>query len=161
MIGPRRRLVVVASACFGLVAVATVTLLLTQPGARADDDGILGPGPVTVRLDVEHSRFEPARVVVQPHTEVRFVVVNHDPIGHELIIGDGTVHARHENGTEPVHPPRPGEVSVPASGRASTRFVFHEPGEVLYACHLPGHFAYGMRGFVEVRNATSASRPAS
>jgi plastocyanin len=161
MIGPRRRLVVVASVCLALVGVETEVLLLTQPDAGADDDGVLGPGPVTVRLDVEHSRFEPARVVVRPHTEVRFVVVNHDPIAHELIVGDGTVHARHEDGTEPVHAPRPGEVSVPASGRASTTFVFHEPGEVLYACHLPRHFAYGMSGFVEVRNATSGSRPAS
>ena len=135
--------------------------MLTQPDAEASDDGVLGPGPVTVRLDIDHSRFDPELVVVRPHTDVRFVVVNHDPIAHELIIGDDGVHAVHEHGTEPAHAPRPGEVSVPAGGRASTTYAFHAPGEVLYACHLPGHLAYGMRGFVEVRNATSASRPAS
>ncbi|MET0627978.1 MAG: plastocyanin/azurin family copper-binding protein [Acidimicrobiia bacterium] len=161
MIAAPRRLVIAAAGLLAVVTAASVALVLTQPGAGASDDGVLGPGPVTVRLDIEHSRFEPDRVIVRPHTEVRFVVVNHDPIGHELIVGDGTVHAVHEHGTEPAHAPRPGEVSVPASGRASTTFVFHEPGEVLYACHLPGHFAYGMSGFVEVRKATSDSRPAS
>ena len=24
------------------------------------------------------------------------------------------------------------------------------PGKVLFACHLPGHFAYGMKGYVVV-----------
>jgi plastocyanin len=161
VIAPRRRLVIAAGALLIVVTAASLALVLARPGAGASDDGVLGPEPVTVRLDIDHSRFAPPRVIVRPHTEVRFMVVNHDPIGHELIVGDGTVHAVHEHGTEPAHAPRPGEVSVPASGRASTTFVFHEPGEVLYACHLPGHFAYGMWGFVEVRNATSASRPAS
>ena len=102
---------------------------------------------------MHHSRFSQRVVRVRPHTEVRFVVVNRDPIGHELIVGDGEVHARHESGTEPSHPPRPGEVSVAAHSRASTTYMFHEPGTVLYACHLPGHFAYGMRGRVIVTSA--------
>ena len=53
---------------------------------------------------------------------------------------------------EPVHPPRPGEVSVAALTTASTTFVFGDPGSVLYACHLPGHFRYGMSGTVDVSN---------
>jgi uncharacterized cupredoxin-like copper-binding protein len=87
---------------------------------------------------------------VRPHTEVRFVVVNHDPINHELIVGAAEVHDRHEHGTEPAHDPRPGEVSVAPDARASTTFWFHEEGTVLYACHLPGHLAYGMHGQVVV-----------
>ncbi len=66
-----------------------------------------------------------------------FVVVNHDPIGHELIVGGPDVQARHANGHEAYHPPVSGEVSVPADGRASTTYVFHAPGPVEYACHLP------------------------
>jgi len=81
---------------------------------------------------------------------VRFVVVNHDPIGHELIVGGPDVQARHANGHEAYHPPVPGEVSVPAEGRASTTYVFHAPGPVEYACHLPRHYEYGMHGIVEV-----------
>ena len=111
---------------------------------------VLGPGEVTVELDVEHSRFTPERIRVVEGTEVRFVVDNGDPIGHELIVGGPEVHARHANGHEAYHPPVPGEVSVPAEGRASTTYAFHAPGPVEYACHLPGHYQYGMHGIVEV-----------
>ena len=107
-----------------------------------------------MRLDVDHSRFtvrgDGPPVRVRPHTEVRFVVVNHDPIGHELIVGGPEVQARHASGHEAYHPPVPGEVSVPAEGRASTTYVFHAPGPVEYACHLPRHYEYGMHGIVEV-----------
>jgi uncharacterized cupredoxin-like copper-binding protein len=87
---------------------------------------------------------------VRPHTDVRFVVVNHDPIGHELIVGGPDVQARHASGHEAYHPPVSGEVSVPADGRASTTYSFHVPGPVEYACHLPGHYQYGMHGIIEV-----------
>jgi uncharacterized cupredoxin-like copper-binding protein len=117
---------------------------------RSAPDGILGPGRVTVRIDVDHSHFVTGPIRVRPHTEVRFVVVNHDPIGHELIVGGPDVQARHASGHEAYHPPKPGEVSVPADGRASTTYVFHAPGPVEYACHLPGHYQYGMHGIVEV-----------
>jgi uncharacterized cupredoxin-like copper-binding protein len=137
--------------------VGAVMWLLRGADASATPD-VLGPGPVTVRLDVEHSRFEPARVLVRPHTEVRFVVVNHDPIRHELIVGDGDLHARHENGTEAAHPPRPGEVTVDPGRTGSTRLTFHEPGVVRYACHLPGHLAYGMQGKVVVDAAPGERR---
>jgi uncharacterized cupredoxin-like copper-binding protein len=139
-----------------LLAVATGAVVLSSAGATdaAARDGVLDPGPVTVRIDVDHSRFEtrPAGrpIQVRPHTEVRFVVVNHDPIGHELIVGGPDVQARHANGHEAYHPPVPGEVSVPADGRASTTYVFHAPGPVEYACHLPRHYEYGMHGIVEV-----------
>jgi plastocyanin len=110
----------------------------------------LGPGEVTVAITIHHSRFQPDHIRVKPGTTVRFVVDNQDPINHELIVGDAEVHRRHELGTEPVHPPRPGEVSIPASSRAETTFVFNDLGSVLYACHLPGHFRYGMSGYVDV-----------
>jgi uncharacterized cupredoxin-like copper-binding protein len=81
---------------------------------------------------------------------VTFVLVNHDPIGHEFIVGGPEVQARHANGHEAYHPPVPGEVSVPADARASTSYVFHEPGAVEFACHLPGHYQYGMHGIIDV-----------
>jgi uncharacterized cupredoxin-like copper-binding protein len=112
---------------------------------------VLGPGSVDVTLDVNHSRFEPARIVVRPGTTVRFTVVNHDPINHELIVGDAQVHARHEAGTHGRHGAVPGEVSVAPGESATTTFDFSSPGTVLFACHLPRHFEYGMVGEVVVR----------
>jgi len=152
------------------VAVAVVVPTLAAPAGPAGASSAgrpvaaerprpaIGPGAVTVRLHVRNSRFRPARLRVAAHTEVRFEVVNHDIINHELIVGDETVHARHEAGTEAAHPPVPGEVSVPPHTAAVTSYQFHEPGVVLFACHLPGHFAYGMKGTVRVvADATGAS----
>lgn len=112
----------------------------------------LGPGDVTVTLTIQHSHFSPDHVSVRPGTTVRFVVHNNDPIGHELIVGDAEVHRRHEAGTEPVHPPRPGEISVPARTTAETTFHFDDTSgdAVVYACHLPGHLRYGMSGEVDI-----------
>jgi len=112
---------------------------------------VLGPGPVTVRIDIHYSRFHPDRIRVHPHTELTFEVANHDPIGHELIIGGPEVHARHAHGTEAYHPPKPGEVSIAPGEVGTTTYELHAPGTVLFACHLPGHFEYGMVGEVVVQ----------
>ncbi len=129
----------------GVVAVTRRGGSTGSTGSRA-----LGPGAATVTIDVEHSRFRPAVLRVRPHTDVRFVIVNHDPIGHEFIVGGPEVHARHANGHEAYHPQVPGEVTAPAGERASTTYRFDAPGPVEFACHLPGHYQYGMHGTVVV-----------
>jgi uncharacterized cupredoxin-like copper-binding protein len=113
--------------------------------------GPLGPGNAEATLSVNHSRFTPARVVVSEGTTVTFTIVNNDPIGHEFIVGDAAVHAIHEAGTHGQHGAVPGEVSIAPGESATTTYTFDTPGTVLFACHLPGHFAYGMVGDVIVK----------
>jgi uncharacterized cupredoxin-like copper-binding protein len=139
-----------APAAFVLVAVLAAGHAVAGPERSASSP--LGPGEVTVALTIQHSHFTPDRLSVRPGTTVRFVVHNTDPIGHELIVGDAAVHQRHEAGTEPVHPPRPGEISIPANTTAETTFLFDgsSGNPVVYACHLPGHFKYGMWGQVAI-----------
>lgn len=135
-----------------LLAVVTVALgyaLDATTGAAAEAD-VLGPGEVVVTVDIEHSRFAPEEITVRPGTLVRFVVVNDDPINHELVVGPPDVHRAHEQGTEAEHPPVPGEVSVGPNATGMTFYRFEEPGTVTFACHLPGHVAYGMVGEVRV-----------
>jgi uncharacterized cupredoxin-like copper-binding protein len=60
------------------------------------------------------------------------------------------VHARHAEGSEAMHPPVPGEVSVGALESGVTFYEFDAPGVMRYACHLPGHVAYGMEGEITV-----------
>jgi uncharacterized cupredoxin-like copper-binding protein len=131
-----------------------VTALVTTVGYRLagaeNDDIALGPGEVTVQIDIEHSRFLPERLVIAEGTRVRFLVVNGDPIHHEFITGDPEVHRRHAQGTETQHPSIPGEVSVDPNGKAITTFTFEEPGRFEFACHLPRHYEYGMHGEIEV-----------
>jgi uncharacterized cupredoxin-like copper-binding protein len=136
-----------------LVIALMVTALTTAVGYRlagADNDVALGPGEVTVQIDIEYSRFVPERLTVVEGTRVRFLVVNGDPIHHEFITGGPEVHLRHAQGTETEHPSIPGEVSVGPNGRAITTFTFDQPGRFEFACHLPGHYEYGMHGEIEV-----------
>ena len=104
----------------------------------------------TIELTVRHSRFEPSVIEVDRGATVRFVIRNVDPIDHELIVGDAEVHERHERGTEAHHGAKPGEVSVAAGETAETTYRFDEAGDVLFACHLPRHLDYGMKGTVKV-----------
>jgi uncharacterized cupredoxin-like copper-binding protein len=139
-------------AVVALLFVAVIAGGHALAGQEPSTDTAIGPGEVTVALTIEHSRFSPDHISVRAGTTVRFVVRNDDPIGHELIVGDADVHRRHEAGTEPVHPPRPGEISVAAVSTAETTFRFEDSSQdsVVYACHLPGHFRYGMSGEVAI-----------
>ena len=118
--------------------------------ADAHAPTVLGPGLVTVTVDVHYSKFSISTLHVHQGTTVRFLIRNTDPIHHEFIVGDAAVHRAHELGTEATHPPIPGEVSVAPESVGETFFTFDAPGRVLFACHLPGHFKYGMKGWVVV-----------
>ena len=139
-----------------IVLAVAVAALITATGYTVDsllddpDPKALGPGDVTVEIDIHHSAFGPDQLTVVEGTRVRFLVDNGDPIHHELITGEPEVHRRHANGTEEEHPSVPGEVSVGPNDTAITTFTFDTPGVYEFACHLPGHYEYGMRGEIEV-----------
>jgi uncharacterized cupredoxin-like copper-binding protein len=140
------------AACLALslsaAAVATGTGYAMASSGSVDRP--LGPGLVTVEVGIEHSRFDIGALEVREGTTVEFIVRNDDPIDHELIVGTPAVHRAHVNGSELSHPPIPGEVSVRPGQVASTFYEFTEAGSIVYACHLPGHVAYGMEGTIEV-----------
>jgi uncharacterized cupredoxin-like copper-binding protein len=142
----------VALAAAAAMASALVVAVTGWPseGAATSDGPSLGPGPATVAIDIHHSRFSRERINLEPGTLLRFVVTNDDPIVHELVVGDETVHARHAAGTEAVHPPVPGEVTVRPGEVGVTSMRFDHPGTFVFACHLPGHLRYGMHGEVVV-----------
>ena len=79
------------------------------------------------------------------------MIGNTDPIDHEFILGDERVQLVHEEGTEAHHAPRPGEVSVPAGETVVTTYTFPKiTGALIFGCHLPGHYDFGMRGTVTI-----------
>jgi uncharacterized cupredoxin-like copper-binding protein len=130
-----------------LVGVACGAAVLVA--ARTGD-----PPERTVVVTMHHSRFSPATLRVDPGQRVRFVLRNTDPIDHEFILGDAAVQARHEQGRDRHHHGEvPGERSVAAGQEAATTYAFPAglDGRTLeFACHLPGHYAYGMHGTVRV-----------
>ncbi len=125
---------------FAIIALAAVSACApAQSGER------------TVVIDIEHSAFSPQRLEFQQGETVRFIVKNGDPIDHELIIGNEQVQEIHEDGTERHHGEKDGEVSIPAGGEAETTYTFEESGRLIFGCHLPGHYDYGMRGEIRVQ----------
>ena len=134
----------------GVVAVALAAAMAS--GATAMVAMADAAGPREVRIDIRYSAFSEQRIEVAPGETVRFVLVNRDPIAHEFIVGDARMQLVHERGTEAHHPPRPGEISIPAGTTRATTVTFeHDPpvSYTLFGCHLPGHYAYGMAGAVE------------
>lgn len=108
-------------------------------------------GERTIVIDIEHSAFSPQRLEFRQGETVRFIVKNGDPIDHEFIIGNEQVQELHENGTERHHDDKDGEISIPAGEEADTTYTFEEAGRLIFGCHLPGHYDYGMRGEIRVQ----------
>lgn len=129
------------------VAVAAVALTFLVGATAASRGAAARANAGTVHITIHYSSFAPDLLSVDPGEAVRFVIENTDPIDHEFILGDEHVQLVHEEGTEAHHAPRPGEVSVPAGETVVTTYTFPEtPGELIFGCHLPGHYDFGMRG---------------
>ncbi len=109
--------------------------------------GAPGSSVRTVELTAHWSSYTPSVIRARRGTLIRLVVRNVDPIDHELIIGDQALQDAHERGTQAVHD-APGEISVPAHSVAVT--WWRVTGDTMFGCHMPGHWAYGMRGLIVV-----------
>ena len=125
----------------GLAALGLLASCAGSPGAAQDE---------RVVVEIEHSKFRPDHMTFAGGTTVEFVLRNTDPIDHEFILGDEAVQEVHEKGTEAHHGAKPGEVSIPAGEERTTTFTFTDEGTLIYGCHLPGHYDFGMKGTVTV-----------
>jgi uncharacterized cupredoxin-like copper-binding protein len=115
----------------------------------ATSERMAKPKDGSIVIKIEHSRFIPSTVAVEPGSTVRFVIENTDPIDHEFILGDLVLQTLHEQGTGRHNGSVPGEISVPAGWTRSTTYTLPETSPaLLFGCHVPGHWAFGMRGTV-------------
>ena len=134
--------------------VALWVALLAAAALAACSAAMGTPAGRTVAIAIHYSHFSPASLSVAAGETVRFSITNRDPIDHEFILGDQAVQDREEAGTDLIHDGTvPGMVSVPAGRTVSTVVSFPKhPAErsLVYACHLPGHYAYGMRGALNI-----------
>ena len=131
----------------GLAALAVAILPACSAAAGA-------PSVRTVAVTIHYSHFSPESLTVGAGGTVRFTITNQDPIDHEFILGDQALQDKEEAGTDLIHDGSvPGMVSAPAGKTVSTVVSFPKdplPGSLIYACHLPGHYAYGMRGKLRI-----------
>lgn len=121
-----------------------VALLVVALGAAACSVAGASDSRATVDVTIHFSHFEPSSLHFAAGQTVTFVVHNTDPIDHEFIVGNEAVQQRHEHGTERHHS-APGQISVPAGTTRTTTYTFTRPGPLIAGCHLPGHYAFGMR----------------
>ena len=121
----------------------------TVPGRAAD------PSDATRTIVVEASddlRVDPASIKVQAGEVVTFVVRNVGKTDHEFLFGDKAYQDAHEADVEGAAHTMDTENGVTVAPGESKELTwrFDEAGEVLYACHEPGHYEGGMVGTIEV-----------
>jgi len=133
---------------------AAALLFLTACGGGAGGDG---DGVRTIEIAaLDELAFEPSEVRVEVGETVRFVVKNEGQIPHEFVLGDEEVQEAHEMAA--AEGMGHGEAMVEAMAALTldpgateeVTVTFDEPGEVLYGCHVPGHYDAGMVGKVIV-----------
>ncbi len=147
-----------------LTVVAMVAAVALVTGACGGDDGdAVGQAgdaaqatrTVEVRA-LEDRRFEPAEMTVKPGETVTIRVTNTASSLHEFYLGSEQQHEDHEEEMAAM-----GDAEMKMSDEANRIFMeagetkqitwtFPEEGSVIYGCHMPGHFAAGMRGTVRI-----------
>lgn len=97
--------------------------------------------------------FDPASITAQAGETINFVVTNEGKAPHEFVIGDRQYQEEHEKAMEHGgHGEDLGNVVELAPGATEEiAWKFTVTGEVLFACHVDGHYEGGMVGTVEVR----------
>lgn len=135
-----------------LIGLVTVAALLVGcgGGGGSSSDGRERVVAIEARDDLS---FSPASVEVAVGETVRFEVTNVGAAQHEFILGDEETQMAHEEqmGSAP-HSAMEAMASItmdPGEMMEAT-VTFDEPGEILFGCHVDGHYAAGMRGTVTV-----------
>ena len=124
--------------------------------------------PVRVVMN-DRFRYRPASIMVRAGHRVTFAVHNAGKLPHEFILGDRATQLDHERQMQAMPAERDhmmhahahgsadhatggaaGGLTVPPGETRRLTWTFHDPGIVLYGCHVLGHWAAGMRGTIVV-----------
>lgn len=132
-------------------------LLAVLPLLAACSSGS-GAAPDDVRTIAIAARddltFEPATIEVAAGEKVRFVVTNEGAMDHEFILGDEATQMAHESQMDAgshMALDAMASMSMAPGEMMEATVTFDEPGEILFGCHVAGHYAGGMKGSVMVQ----------
>lgn len=95
--------------------------------------------------------FAPDEVEVEVGETVTFEVTNEGSTAHEFVLGDEAYQKAHGPGMEGMAHEDGNGVSLEPGASDTVTWTFSEAGEVLYACHINGHYEAGMVGRITVR----------
>lgn len=112
------------------------------------------PAEATRTIEVTTSdpyRFEPAAVEVGSGETVTFVVTNEGDEEHEFVLGDVSYQEQHgeEMAAGSMHH-EGNAVTVAPGDTEELTWTFPPQGDVLFACHVGGHYAAGMVGVITI-----------
>lgn len=107
---------------------------------------------IAVSMD-DTMRFTPSQISVKTGETIRFFVKNAGKVPHEMVIG--TMDEIKEHGESMRKMPamkhaEPNTITLAAGQRGGIVWQFDKPGEVDFACLVPGHMEAGMVGKVKV-----------
>lgn len=95
--------------------------------------------------------FDPEELEVEVGDTVTFEVTNEGSTDHEFVIGDAAYQRAHGPAMEGMEHDDGNGVFLEPGADGTVTWTFTEPGEVLYACHVNGHYEAGMVGRIDVR----------
>ncbi len=111
----------------------------------------------TIDITTANLQFSPNLIEVHEDETIAFVIRNDSALPHEFVIGTEEVQAEHEQemaeGEEEAMSEmdeRPYAVKVPAGETRTLVYTFEETGDLIFGCHVPGHYAAGMKGTITV-----------
>jgi uncharacterized cupredoxin-like copper-binding protein len=100
--------------------------------------------------------FDPASVTVTAGEIVTFRVENVGVLPHDFTLGDASLQDEHEeemaamSADEMGNEDEPNAFSLAAGETKEMTWQFTEAGAILYGCHIPGHYAAGMKGDITI-----------
>lgn len=132
---------------FVLVAAAALLITACSPG------GAVAPG--TTRLEIaltDAMRIEPGSIQVPVGVPVTFVVTNDGVIEHEFYLGDAAAQAKHEAemASGAMGHDEPGGITLKPGETKELTYTFATAEATLAGCHIPGHYAAGMKADITV-----------
>lgn len=96
-------------------------------------------------------RFEPEDLEVESGETVTFVVTNRGDQDHEFVLGDAEYQESHGDEMAAGEMHHEGNaVTVAPGATEELTWTFPDGGEVLYGCHVAGHYDAGMVGAISV-----------
>ena len=113
------------------------------------------PGAVRVEVTLSDAlRIEPASITVPAGKAVVFVVKNTGRLEHEFFVGDEKAQADHEQammGSSGMIHDEPNGIGLKAGQAKELTMTFPAAGTTLAGCHIPGHYAAGMKATIQVQ----------
>lgn len=127
-----------------LRASAVLFALLASPAALAGQARKVDVGMF------DSMRFSPAGLTVAQGETIRFVVRNAGALQHEIVLGTHDEIALRRQAMHHEHGAVGAMLHVAPGTRAQLTWQAGLPGELEFACLLPGHYEAGMHGTITV-----------